>query len=92
LQRRQVFVYGRENDVLICLSTSGGAKNVINAAKVGRAFGLKVVGFTGERESELEKYCDITIKVPNAKTYKVQEFHLPVYHTICLMLEQLVFE
>lgn len=84
---QQIVGYGNEGDSLICISSSGNSKNVVLAAITAKAKGLKVIGLTGKRESELEKYCDVVIKVPEVETYKVQELHLPIYHTLCLMLE-----
>lgn len=88
---QQVYVLGEPGDVFIGLSTSGNARNVVNAAKVAKALGLAVVGFTGSRPSKLEDVCDITIKAPIAETFMVQEYHLPVYHTICLAIEAQIF-
>ena len=82
-----VFGYGKPGDVLIGLSTSGNSINVVNACKVAKALGVNTIGFTGERESRLSEICDVTIRVPAQEVYRIQEFHLPVYHTLCAMLE-----
>ncbi len=84
---QQVLGYGRKNDVLLCLSTSGNSLNCVYAAKVAKAIGMKVISLTGKLESKLSQLSDVTIQVPEVETYKAQELHLPVYHTICLMLE-----
>ncbi|MCX6345336.1 MAG: SIS domain-containing protein [Armatimonadetes bacterium] len=89
---QQVYVYGKPEDMLIGLSTSGNAKNVCNALKVARVMGIPTVGFTGSGNPEFEKLCDIVVKAPEQETYRVQEYHLPIYHTICLMVEQELFE
>ena len=83
--------YGDEGDALLCLSTSGNSKNVVNACKVAKAKKMISIAMTGEKESELSKICDVTIRVPETETYKVQEYHLPVYHLICLVLENEFF-
>lgn len=88
---QQAYVYGKPGDVLIGLSTSGNATNVVNALKVARAFGLKTIGLTGNRRSKMDVFCDVMIKAPDDETYKVQEYHLPIYHTICMMIEQELF-
>lgn len=88
---QQAYVYGRPGDVLIGLSTSGGAKNVANALKVARAFGLSTIGLTGSRPSPMDALCDVMIKAPTEVTFRVQEYHLPIYHTICLMVEEELF-
>ena len=84
---QQVFGYGKSGDVLIGLSTSGNSKNVVNAVKVAKAFGLLTIGFTGEEGGIMKDLCDININVPAKETYMVQELHLPVYHALCAMIE-----
>lgn len=88
---QQVNGYGKKGDVFLGISTSGNSKNVLYAAVVARAKGMKVIGLTGEKESKLSSISDICIRVPQVETYKVQELHLPVYHCICLMLENYFF-
>jgi len=88
---QQVYVLGKPEDVLLALSTSGNAQNVLNAAKVAKAFGITCVAFTGSKSSELQRLADVTINVPAAETYRVQEYHLPIYHCICLMAEERLF-
>lgn len=88
---QQVYGYGQPGDVLIAISTSGDASNVVQAAITARVMGVKVVGITGERESRLEKHCDVCLKMPVCETYRVQEYTLPVYHALCRMLEQRLF-
>lgn len=88
---QQVNGYGREGDVYLGISTSGNSKNVLYAAVNAKAKGLKVIGLTGAKESKLMKYADVCIRVPESETYKIQELHLPVYHCLCLMLEERFF-
>lgn len=88
---QQVNGYGKPNDVYLGISTSGNSINVIYAAITSKAKGLKVIGLTGARESKLSKLADCCIKVPETETYKIQELHLPVYHCLCLMLEDKFF-
>jgi D-sedoheptulose 7-phosphate isomerase len=88
---QQVYVYGRPGDVLLGLSTSGNAKNVINAIKVAKAFGVSTIGFTGSKPALMDDICDVIIKVPEVETFLIQELHLPVYHTICAMAEEEIF-
>lgn len=88
---QQVNGYGKDGDVFLGISTSGNSKNILYAATVAKAKGLKVIGLTGERESGLSAMADVCIRVPQKETYKIQELHLPVYHCICLMLEETFF-
>ena len=88
---QQIIGYGNKEDVFLGISTSGKSKNVVMAAIVAKAKGLKVIALTGSKESELEKIADITIKAPETRTFKIQEYHLPIYHCLCLMLENYFF-
>lgn len=88
---QQLFGFGKKGDVFIGISTSGNSKNVLNAAVVAKAMGIKVVGLTGATGGELSDFADTTVKVPETETYMVQELHLPIYHCWCLMLEEHFF-
>lgn len=87
---QQVVGYSKNNpsDVLLMLSTSGNSKNVVNAAKVAKSLGLKTISLTGKNDSELSRLSSVCIKAPEVETYKVQEYHLPIYHYICMELEK----
>lgn len=88
---QQVNGYGKAGDVYLGISTSGNSRNVLYAAVTAKAKGLKVIGLTGQRESKLSALADVCIQVPEVETYKIQELHLPVYHCLCLMLEDHFF-
>jgi phosphoheptose isomerase len=88
---QQVMGFGNQGDVLIGISTSGDAQNVLDAAVTARAKGMTVIGLTGETGGKLKSFCDILINVPEKRTSFVQELHLPVYHTLCLMVEKYFF-
>jgi D-sedoheptulose 7-phosphate isomerase len=88
---QMVYGYGRPGDVLLCLSTSGGLRNIVAAAVAARAAGLVTVALTGARESELSRICDIAVRVPESGTYRVQELYLPVYHYLCARAEYRFF-
>ncbi|MBE6651323.1 MAG: SIS domain-containing protein [Ruminococcaceae bacterium] len=86
-----VYAYARENDLLVALSTSGNSGNVVNAVKTAKAIGIPVISLTGEKESLMSELSDVTIRVPEHETYKVQELHLPVYHYLCAEAEKYFF-
>lgn len=88
---QQVNGYGKQDDCFLGISTSGNSANVLYAAITAKARGLKVLGLTGVKENKLMKYADVCIRVPETETYKIQELHLPVYHCLCLMLEDHFF-
>lgn len=85
---QQVNGYGKAEDVFLGISTSGNSKNVIYAAVTAKAKGMKVIGLTGQKDSKLSNIADVCIKVPETETYMIQELHLPVYHALCLMIEE----
>lgn len=86
-----LFGYAKENDVFIGLSTSGNSKNIVNALKVAKVLGIKTIAFTGSNDSKCSEIADITIKAPSTETYRVQEYHLPIYHHICIEIEKKFF-
>jgi len=86
-----VWGLGKPGDVLLAITTSGNSANVLHAADVARVKGVKVVGLTGAMGGKLKAKCDACICVPEKETFKVQEFHLPIYHCLCLMLEETFF-
>lgn len=88
---QQINGLGRVGDAFLAISTSGNSKNVLYAAVAAKSKGMKVIGLTGERENRLMEFADVCIRVPETETYKIQELHLPVYHCLCLMLEEKFF-
>ncbi len=88
---QQVYGLMNENDTLLCLSTSGSSKNVVFAAETAKVKGGKVVSIVGEKGGKLFELSDATIKLPSQITPEIQEYTLPVYHTICAMLESEFF-
>lgn len=86
-----LYGYARPNDLFIGLSTSGNSENVVKAATVAKAVGIATVALTGARESKLSEICDVTIRVPEYETFKIQELHLPIYHYLCASVEEYFF-
>ena len=86
-----VFGYGKPEDLLIGISTSGNSKNIVLAVKAAKALGVRTVALTGAKESKLSSLSDVTIRVPETETFKVQELHLPVYHYLCAEMEDAFF-
>ena len=88
---QQVNGYGKPDDIFLGISTSGNSRNVLFAAVAAKAKGLKVIGMTGQKPCKLAQLADVCIQVPESDTYKIQELHLPVYHCLCMMLEEHFF-
>ena len=88
---QQVYGYARPNDTLIGISTSGNSKNVLYAAKVAKALGVCTIALTGEAGGSIAEASAAAVKVPSSSTPVVQEYHLPVYHALCAMVEEAFF-
>lgn len=89
---QQLTAYGSEGDVFLGISTSGNSKTIYNACLVAKAKGLKIIGLTGGDGGRLASISDVAIKAPVKETFMVQEYHLPIYHCLCLMLEDYFFQ
>lgn len=83
--------YGRPGDVLIGISTSGNAGNVLAAFLAARVKGVRTIGLTGASGGRMRDRCDLWIPVPASSTPEIQELHLPVYHCLCAMVEEHFF-
>ena len=88
---QQVNGFGNNKDIFLGISTSGNSKNILFASVCAKAKGMKVIGLTGEKDSKLSELADVCIKAPAKETYMIQEYHLPIYHCLCLMLENRFF-
>ena len=89
---QQLYGYGKKGDVFMGISTSGNAENVMYAVAVAKASGIKTIGRTGKNGEKMAGACDCSIVVPSDETFKIQELHLPIYHALCLMLEEHFYE
>lgn len=88
---QQVYGYGKPESALLGISTSGNSRNVIYALEVAKLKGMTTVGLTGASGGSMKALCDVCICVPARETAEIQELHLPVYHTLCKMIEEEFF-
>lgn len=88
---QQLYGLADEGDVLLLISTSGNSENCVYCAVLAKAMKINTIALTGQSQSELSKLCDVSVRVPETQTFKVQELHLPVYHCLCAMLEEELF-
>ena len=77
----------KKEDILLGVSTSGNATNILMAMSVAKAFDAKTVSLTGPKDSNMAKLADIAIKAPGDSTKTIQEAHMVIYHTICALIE-----
>lgn len=86
-----VYSLGNANDTFLAISTSGNSENIVYAAIVAKAKNMKIISMTGGTGGKLALFSDVVINVPEKETYRIQELHLPIYHTLCIMLEKHFF-
>ena len=89
---QQVYGYGQAGDTLLAISTSGNSANVLHAVHVANAIGMNTIGLTGQDGGKLRRHCSVTMCVPRTRTLEVQELHLPIYHALCIALENDIFK
>jgi D-sedoheptulose 7-phosphate isomerase len=89
---QQVWALARPNDVVLGLSTSGNSENVLQAFRAAKVRGCTTIGLCGEQSCKMDGLCDLLVKAPSSKTFRIQEYHLAFYHAMCALLEQRVFQ
>lgn len=88
---QQVYGYGQNGDIFLGITTSGNSANVLYACVTAKAKGMKTIALTGKDGGKIKNMADVVIVVPEEETFKIQELHLPIYHCLCLMLEEKFF-
>jgi D-sedoheptulose 7-phosphate isomerase len=89
---RQLEGVGVPGDVLVAITTSGGSANVLEAVRVARRLGMRVIGFTGHKGAAFAKRCDVALVTPGkASTPHVQEGHLVMGHAFLELVERAMF-
>lgn len=86
--RRQVEALGQDGDVILGISTSGNSANVVEAFAQAKKQGLKILAFTGPKESRMSELAEFTLQVPASVTARVQECHIMVGHIICQYVDE----
>lgn len=89
---QELYALAHNGDVLLGISTSGGAQNVRYAASVAHALGLPVISLTGPGGGELAQQADIAIRAPGSSTAEIQGWHIQLYHALCEMIEIHAFD
>lgn len=87
---RQVQGLGREQDVLLVISTSGNSANCVLAVEEARKKNLKVHGFLGRDGGKLLKLVDSALIAPSNHTPRIQEVHITMGHLLCQVLEEMM--
>ncbi len=85
---RQVAAFGREGDILICLTTSGNSRNVQRALEEGRTRGLTTIALLGGDGGAARGTADIELIVRSESTARIQEAHMLLLHVLCEAVEE----
>lgn len=85
---RQVEAFGKPDDVLICLSTSGMSGNVRLACRAANRLGMDTLSLVGKRGGELVRDSKMSLWVDSPDTDVIQEIHMSVLHTIVEVVEK----
>jgi D-sedoheptulose 7-phosphate isomerase len=88
---REVEAHGRPGDVLLAISTSGNSRNIVRAVEAAKGRQMAVIGLTGESGGKMRDLCDVCLCVPSSSTPRIQECHILIGHTICEILERILF-
>ena len=84
---RQVAAFGRPEDVLICLTTSGKSRNVLRAMEEAKARKLKTIAFLGRDGGPTIGIADVDLLVASDSTARIQEAHQLLLHVLCEIIE-----
>lgn len=85
---KQVEAHAKRGDIIFAISTSGNAKNVIEAALTAKRMKIKTIGLSGKDGGRLSKLADIALVVPSEETARIQEAHIAIIHIICALAEE----
>ncbi|PUZ27084.1 phosphoheptose isomerase [Chitinophaga costaii] len=89
---RAVKAMGKQNDVLVAISTSGNSENILQAMKAAKDKKMIVVAMTGLSGGKMKSTCDYLLNMPSTDTPRIQEAHITVGHIICEIVENNLFE
>ncbi len=83
---KQVLALGQSGDVLIAISTSGNAANILNALKAAKERNMKVIAFSGGDGGLLVELLEeqyIHLGVPDESPARIQEAYILILHCLC---------
>ncbi len=89
---KQIKALGKEGDLLLAISTSGGSPNVIKAAQTARTMGITCVALTGKNGGELAGVADRCLNVNDNVTERIQEVHITICHILCELVDHKLFD
>jgi D-sedoheptulose 7-phosphate isomerase len=88
---RQLRALGRQGDVFVAISTSGGSPNILAALRAARELGLTTVGFSKAAQTPMHPLCELVLAAPSEDTALIQQLHITAAHAICQLVEHALF-
>jgi D-sedoheptulose 7-phosphate isomerase len=88
---RQIEALGRENDVLLAISTSGNSTNILQAMNMARNKKMNIIGLSGGTGGRMTANCDIAIVIPSTNVQHIQEGHIATGHLLCELVERSLY-
>jgi D-sedoheptulose 7-phosphate isomerase len=85
---KQVQALGKENDILLGISTSGNSPNIIRAVEAAKEKDILSIVLTGGSGGKLIDLADLTLNVPSSRTPHIQEAHIWAVHCICQLVDE----
>jgi len=89
---KQIRALGKENDVLLAISTSGNSANVLKGMEAAKAMKIKTIGLTGKNGGAMADKVDILLNVDTKTTARIQETHITICHIICELVDHMLFQ
>jgi D-sedoheptulose 7-phosphate isomerase len=91
---RQLIAQARRSDVAVCISTSGGSRNIIMALEEARKRKLLTVALLGYDGGEIQRrgLADFPIVVRCDYIPRIQEVQASIYHVLRESMEMLAHE
>ena len=88
---RQISGMVNKGDAAIGLTTSGQSINVIRALDDAHRIGAFTALLTGRDSGPAGEFADVVISVPSSSTPRIQEAHITIGHSLCLLVENALF-
>ena len=80
---RYIEAHGSKGDTLIAISTSGKSPNILNASKIAKSLGIKVIALAGKENSDFIDLSEVYICTPGGEfADRTQELHIKVLHIL----------
>ena len=84
---KQIDAIGKNNDVLIAISTSGRSKNILEALKAAKLKNIYTLSMVGESTGDVKEFSNDIFSIPSKETGVVQQSHITILQVIAGLIE-----